>query len=175
MIACSAWTQTTLSNSPTRGTLTQVYRLTDKETEMLIQNPQAVNDAFFHELADSYTDIRQSKKLPFGNYLKVHAVKNKLEYQLIAQNNVTLRFVNNRKDFQFTLTDHLGNQVTRAKVINAKGRKIKYNEQSGLYQKVFIPGRMAMLKWSTMISAIILLMMWRIMTGIIMTGSLEGK
>ncbi|MGN7784055.1 alpha-2-macroglobulin family protein [Niabella sp. 22666] len=134
LIVSSAWSQTTLSNSPTWGALTQVYRLTDKETEILIQNPQGVTDAFFHELADGYTDSRQSKKLPFGNYLRVRPVKNKLEYQLITENNVTLQFVNNRKDFQFTLTDYLGNRVTGARATNAKGKRIKYDPNSGLFK-----------------------------------------
>ncbi len=133
----SGWSQATLSSSATSGSVTQVYRLTDKETELLIKDPKAVTDAFFHNLADSYTHIKQSRKLPFGNYLQVRPVKNKLEYQLITQNNVALQFVNNRKDFQFALTDHLGNRVIRAKVTNAKGKEIKYNERSGLYQYIY--------------------------------------
>lgn len=104
-----------------------------------MRDQKAVTDAFFHDLADSYTDIRHSKKLPFGNYLKVHPVKNKLEYQLIAQNNVGLRFVNNRRDFQFTLTDHLGSRVTQASVTNAKGKRIKYDPNSGLFKSSY-PG-----------------------------------
>ncbi len=133
LIACCVRSQTTLSNSPTWGALTRVYRLTDKETEILVRDPRAVTDFFFHELTDSYTDIKKSKELPFGNYLRVRPVKNKLEYQLIAKNNLELQFINNRKDFQFALSDHLGNKVSPAKVTNAEGRKIKYNRQSGLY------------------------------------------
>lgn len=134
LIVCSARSQTSLSNSLAWGPVTQVYRLTDKETEILIQNPQLVTDGFFHDLADSFTDIRQSKKLPFGNYLRVRPVKNKLEYQLITENNVTLQFVNNHKDFQFTLTDYWGNHVTTAMTTDAKGKKIKYDPYSGLYK-----------------------------------------
>lgn len=139
LIVCSARSQTSLSNSPTWGPVTQVYRLTDKETEGLIKDPNAVTDAFFHDLADSYTDIRQSKKLAFGNYLRVRPVKNKLGYQLITENNVTLQFVNNHKDFQFTLTDYWGNRITGAKVTNAKGKRIKYDPNSGLFKSRY-PG-----------------------------------
>ncbi|MGE9311283.1 alpha-2-macroglobulin family protein [Niabella sp. CJ426] len=134
LIVFSARSQTTLSNSPTWGPVTQMYRLTDKETEILIKDPKAVTDAFFHDLADSYTNVKQSKKLPFGNYLRARPVKNKLEYQLIAQNNVTLQFINNRKDFQFTLTDYWGNRITGAKATNAKGKRIKYDPNSGLFK-----------------------------------------
>lgn len=130
----NGWSQTILSNSPVSGAVTQVYRLNDKETELLIRDPKAVTDAFFHNLADSYTDIRQSQKLPFGNYLRVRPIKNKLQYQLVPRNNVTLQFVNNRKDFQFTLTDLQGNQLTRANVTNANGRKISFSRESGLYK-----------------------------------------
>ncbi|WP_211316384.1 alpha-2-macroglobulin family protein [Niabella yanshanensis] len=134
LVVCCARSQTVLSNSATSGSVNQVYRITDKETEMLIKDPQAVTDAFFHELADSYTHIEQSRKLPFGNYLQVRAIKNKLEYQLIIRNNVSLKFVNDLRNFQFTLTDDLGNPITQATVTDARGKKIKFDSHNGLYK-----------------------------------------
>lgn len=137
--------QTTLTNSRTAGPVTQVYRLTDKETEALINDPKAVTDAFFHTLADTYTEAGKAKRLAFGNYLQVRAVKNNLEYYLLAYNNIRLSFVNNYKDFQFTLADMLGNSITNARPLMGLSRPVAYNKQARLYMAPY-PGKEGFIK-----------------------------
>lgn len=126
--------QNALSNSRTSGIQTQVYQLTDKETEKLIDDPKAVTDAFFHTLVDTYADPVKAKELPYGNYLRLMPVKNKLEYYLITNNNVTLAFINNQKEFQFAVRDLWGNVVPQAKVYTGKGRQLAYHKKRNLYK-----------------------------------------
>lgn len=133
--------QQKLTNSRTAGSYTYIYKLTDKETFSIASatepaSKSVINDGYLHTLVDSFYNVKSHiypKKLPYGNYLEVKAVKNKLVYNLLAENNVSLRIVNNDKDFQFAITDLKGNEVANALVKIGKGKTVKYNQQAKLY------------------------------------------
>lgn len=131
------YAQKKLSSSPQSGAYTFIYKLTDQEAfNVAYRTNSVINDRFFHTLADSFYHAGNkpySRKLPYGNYLYVRAVKNELQYRLQSENNVNLQFINNRKDFQFTLTDLKGNPITDAVVKAGKGKTIRYDKQAGLY------------------------------------------
>lgn len=133
----SLFAQKKLTNSRTAGSYTYIYRLTDKEAFSLAsETNQVLNDGFLHTLVDSFYNVKNSnylKKLPYGNYVQVNPVKNELFYKLIPENNVNLQFINNRKDFQFVITDLMGNVVKDAQVKLGKRKTIKYNDKAGLY------------------------------------------
>lgn len=137
----ASFAQKKLTNSLTSGSYTYIYKLTDKEAFSIasIKEPaskQIVNDDYLHTLVDSFYNVKSNiypKKLPFGNYLEVKAVKNELVYRLLAENNVNLQFINNRNDFQFTVTDLRGNEISDASVKIGKGKTVKYNQQAKLY------------------------------------------
>ncbi|SDK38156.1 TonB-dependent outer membrane receptor, SusC/RagA subfamily, signature region [Pedobacter sp. ok626] len=135
----SLFAQKKLTNSRTAGSYTYIYKLTDKEAFSIASTTKmALNDGFLHTLVDSFYNVKNSnylKKLPYGNYLEVKAVKNALVYKLFAKNNVNLQFINNRKDFQFTVTDLKGNEIPNASVKTGKRKKVKYNRQAKLYVK----------------------------------------
>ncbi|MGJ7032628.1 alpha-2-macroglobulin family protein [Niabella hirudinis] len=131
---CPLWAQNRLSDSRTDGPLTEVYRLTDQETEQLVQRPQQATAAFLHTLADRYdTQKGTAKSLPFGNYLSLKASGNQLYYTLIANGNIRLSFINNQKEFQFTITDLAGVPVTDARVLTPHGKRVRYQKKAHLY------------------------------------------
>jgi len=140
--ACLLWAQNRLSDSRTDGPLTEVYRLTDKETEQLICDPKLATAALLHTLTDRYdTERGVPKFLPFGNYLSVKASGNQLHYTLIAKGNTHLSFINNQKDFQFSLTDLAGRPVTDAQVFTSRGKRLRYNKQAHLYEGHYPKGK----------------------------------
>lgn len=127
--------QNKLSNSAQSGHYTYIYKLTDQEAFTIASSGKKfVNDGFLHTVIDSFYHTKPYiKKLPYGSYLQVRALKNQLDYKLVAENNVNLQFINNKKNFQFTITDLKGNQVKDANVKAGKGKKIAYDHQAGLY------------------------------------------
>lgn len=129
--------QKKLSNSRTQGSFTYIYKLTDKEAFSIASvGKMVLNDALLHTLVDSFYNVKRNshhRKLPYGNYLEVKAVKNELVYRLLAENNVNLQFINNRKDFQFRVTDLKGQQLSDVKVTVGKGKVVKYNTDAQLF------------------------------------------
>lgn len=132
-----SFAQKRLTVSSQSGAYTFIYKLTDQEAFNIASKTKSIiNDSFFHTLVDSFYNANNkpyARKLPYGNYLYVRAVKNELFYRLGPENNVNLQFINNRKDFQFSLTDMKGNLIKDAVVSVGRGRGIKFNEQAGLY------------------------------------------
>jgi TonB-dependent SusC/RagA subfamily outer membrane receptor len=140
LVAITAGTlfaQKKLTNSSNSGTYTYIYKLTDKEAFYIASTAKpGINDGLLHTQIDSFYNDKgagYTKKLPYGNYLYVKAIKNELFYRLVPENNVNLQFINNKKDFQFTVTDLKGNPIPNAGVIAGKGKTIKYNDKAKLY------------------------------------------
>lgn len=129
--------QRKLSHSATMGAYTYIYKLTDRETyEIASKSKSVINDDFFHTLLDSVSNYKlpqAEKKMAFGNYLHVKAMKNKLVYQVVPVYNVNLQFINNRKDFQFIVYDSKGSLIDQAVVTIDKGKTAKYDHLRQLY------------------------------------------
>ncbi|TDO22994.1 alpha-2-macroglobulin family protein [Pedobacter duraquae] len=116
---------------------TYVYKLSNSEAFTLAaKGKDALTDAMMHTLVDSLPadqPKQQLKSLPYGNYLYVHAAGNRLDYHVEPVQNLVFAFVNNTKDFQFSLTDLNGKLVANAEVITGKGSKARYQADSKLY------------------------------------------
>lgn len=133
----SIFAQKNLSNSPTSGAYSFIYKLTDKEAfDITLKSKEIINDSFLHTLVDSFYNVKSNvytKKLPYGNYLQVSPVKNQLVYQQLSVNNVGIQFINNRKDFQFSVTDLKGNALTEPVAVIGKNKKARYDDRLKLY------------------------------------------
>ncbi|RZK42960.1 MAG: hypothetical protein EOO90_04710 [Pedobacter sp.] len=127
--------QQRLNESLASSRLTYIYKLTDSETQNIALRSQSVIDnTYFHTLVDSaLANTPYQKKIPFGNYLQVRAIKYNLHYQLYDVKNVSLEFVNNSHDFQFYVKDLKGNLVEDAKIVIGKNGRVKFNKQTKLY------------------------------------------
>lgn len=131
--------QQRLNNSRQTGYFTYIYRLNDKDMRAIAVNgSKAINDSFFHMLLDSFEIAKKyEKQLPYGNYLYVSAIKNKLNYSLVDQRNVDIAMVNNLHKLQFYVKDKKGSLIGDAKVELGNGQKVAYNKQAQLYQTGF--------------------------------------
>ncbi|MDQ8006579.1 MAG: alpha-2-macroglobulin family protein [Pedobacter sp.] len=129
--------QNKLSKSKQVGEVTAVYKINDKEVVSILKDKK-VNDDFFHTLTstDYYKEYRK-KDLPFGNYLMVSASGGYLNTSLKTQNNVSLQFINNQKDFQFYIADVKGNLVENAVVEIDGKRKAQYDSKAKLYRSTY--------------------------------------
>lgn len=137
LFSTAAFSQTKLSSSRESGRFTYVYRITDQEAyEIAAKSSSVIDDSFLHTLVDSFyyaPGSRYTKNLEYGNYLHVRPVKSRFQYELIPVYNANLHFVNNRKDFQLSVTDLRGNPVTDAEVYAGKNKKVNYDPAAHLY------------------------------------------
>ncbi|MBE9602044.1 carboxypeptidase-like regulatory domain-containing protein [Pedobacter sp. MC2016-24] len=134
----AVFAQKKLSSSREAAYYTYIYQIKDHEAFAIASKSSAiVQESFLHSRIDSfYTDSAKplNRKLPFGNYLYVTAVQNKLTYTLKPVQNVNLEFINNRKEFQFMVTDLKGNRIDDAEVKIGKGKTVKFDAKAGLYK-----------------------------------------
>jgi TonB-dependent SusC/RagA subfamily outer membrane receptor len=131
--------QQTLSNSSTSGKYTYIYQLSDQEmTAIAKQGKAAINDSYLHRLVDSFPiGKKYHKSLAFGNYLYATPIKNQWEFSLQDEKNVEIAFVNDKKHFQLFVKDLKGNLVSDATVFSTKGKRLKYNRTTHLYEGRF--------------------------------------
>ena len=136
VINSKALAQKNLTNSRTSSYYTYIYKLTDKESFAVAAESNAViNDGYMHTLVDSFYTDRGSykKRLPYGNYLYVSVKESELNYNFVAESNVTLQFINNKNDFQFAISDLKGNPVKNADVIVGKRKSARYDRKANVY------------------------------------------
>ncbi len=112
---------------------TFVYKLTNAEAEALYKKQQPTQ-AFCHSLHTLYPSdsARFQKELPVGHYLEVRTVQDKLQYELISINNMSLHLLNNQRDLIFTISDQEGNEVADAKV-KIRNRNVPFNKKDNAY------------------------------------------
>jgi len=131
--------QQKLSSSKTFGHYTYIYQLTDKEMlSIALDGNLVINDSYLHTKIDSFKiATKYPRKLPFGNYLYATPVKNKWQYSLNDHKNVEIAFVNDQKHFQFYVKDLKGNLIRNAEVQIGKGKKVAYDQTTGLYKSSY--------------------------------------
>lgn len=135
--AVNVLAQNKLSRSKQTSVATFVYKITDAEVLSVLKDKK-VNENFYHSLisSDYYREYKK-KDLPFGNYLFVNASGGFLNSSLESENNVSLQFINNQKDFQFYILDLKGNLVSNAGV-EVDGKKVtRYDEKAKLYRSAY--------------------------------------
>ncbi len=140
LLAClNVVAQQKLSNSKTSGDYTYIYQLTDKEMfDIALADKYAINDSYLHTKVDSFKiATKYSGKLPYGNYLYATPIKNRWEYKLQDHKNVEIAFVNDQRHFQFYVKDLKGNLIKDAEVHIGKGKKVAYDQVTGLYKSSY--------------------------------------
>ncbi|RZK76990.1 MAG: hypothetical protein EOO92_13705, partial [Pedobacter sp.] len=126
-----------ISKSRTSSYYTYIYKLTDKEAYMAVENP--ANDSFLHTLVDSfYTDKGYMKLLLPGNYIYASAASGEMKYHFKPVNNVLISTVNITGSLQVTISNLSGEPVGNATVLLQHKRRFSYDAKSMLYS---IPSR----------------------------------
>ncbi|HKG08021.1 MAG TPA: alpha-2-macroglobulin family protein, partial [Pedobacter sp.] len=137
----AAYGQKRLSTSRTTSTYTYIYKLTDEESFRIASNPRLqIDDSFMHTLVDSfYTDSKRvyAKRLPYGNYLDVKAIKGSLQYRLRTLSNVNLQIVGHEDRFQFAVIDQRGKLIQNGDVTTGQHRNTRFDPRTGLYNAAY--------------------------------------
>jgi TonB-dependent SusC/RagA subfamily outer membrane receptor len=136
LVSGSLFAQKKLITSRTSGYYTHIYKLTDHEAYTIAAgSKKAINDGFMHTPVDSFstTGYPSSKKLPYGNYLYVQPVGNRLEYEVVPVPNTYVHFADNRKDFRCVVTDLSGQLIREAEVAIGKSKKADFDRSSNFY------------------------------------------
>ena len=102
-LICQA--QKPLTNSRQSSYYTYIYKLKPEDVLRFYQHPDKdLDDKVLHNPIDSFKtddDRFWENNLPAGNYLKVYAEKNRLEYKLIENHSVYLKLMSNDYDLRF--------------------------------------------------------------------------
>ncbi|MCW5910455.1 MAG: hypothetical protein KIT62_05245 [Cyclobacteriaceae bacterium] len=112
---------------------TFVYKLTNPEAEKLHKN-QKPSQAYCHSLHTLYpTDsARFQNELPVGHYLVLKTISDKLHYELVSVNNISLHLLHNQRDLLFTVSDRGGEEVKNAKA-EIRNRNIAYSKKDNVF------------------------------------------
>lgn len=131
-----SWAQKPLTNSRKSSVYTYIYRLDDESTLLFLKGKQKEikNEVLKDQVAKYLTDRPESVTLAPGNYLKVVAVGNELQYRLIQKHTALLLLFENGLDTRFILTDNYNNEINDAQVSAGAGNKqILYDTQAQTY------------------------------------------
>ncbi|MFB9845012.1 alpha-2-macroglobulin family protein [Mucilaginibacter ginsenosidivorans] len=126
--------QKLLTPSRQRSYYTFIYKLEPDEVMRFYGKAEKLMpEKMMHKLVDSFkTDERWRNYLPSGNYLKVFAEKNVLQYKLIENHSADLKLLHNTGDISFSLVNRQGERVSDA-VVHIKHELVPFDSKSGLY------------------------------------------
>lgn len=85
-----------------------------------------------HPVDSFKTDKRWNNELPAGNYFKVHAEQNQLQYVEVNNHSAFINILSKANDLRFILIDKKGKPIADA-AVTLNGHRISYDAQAGLY------------------------------------------
>jgi len=134
------YAQKPLCNSRQSSYYTYIYKLKPEDVLKFYKNPgKAPDQNILHQPVDSFKtdkEILWINRLPAGNYLEVHAEKNKLNYELVENHSAWLKLIQNDHDLRFALFDHQGKSIKDAQVL-VNDKKLAYDERIGLFKTAY--------------------------------------
>jgi TonB-dependent SusC/RagA subfamily outer membrane receptor len=117
LIACSnAFAQRPLTTSRQSSYYTYIYKLNSTDVLAFYKTPEKpIDEKLLHNPVDSFRTFAYWKNtLPPGNYLRVFAEKNKLNYKLIENRSAFVKLIKNSHELRFILVDVNGNRIESA-------------------------------------------------------------
>lgn len=119
-----AYAQKPLTNSRQSSYYTYIYKLTPEEVLSYYKNPKKrLDENILQNPIDSFkTDksVYWENNLPVGNYLKVYADKNTLNYELLENHNAFFKLLTNNYDIRFVFTDKEKGIIPEKVMVNNK-------------------------------------------------------
>ncbi|AYL94768.1 carboxypeptidase-like regulatory domain-containing protein [Mucilaginibacter celer] len=129
-----AYAQKPLTPGRQSSYYTYIYKITADDVLKFYQHPNKKPDEkILHNPVDSFkTDGRWENTLPPGNYMKIVARHNKLDYSLIENRSANLKILANNYDLRFVLVDKQGKAIDNADA-QINNTSIPFDAKSGLY------------------------------------------
>jgi hypothetical protein len=129
--------QKPLTNSRQSSYFTYIYGLKAEDVLRFYKHPgEKADENILHNPIDSFKTDSENywiNKLPAGNYLKVYAEKNQLQYKLIENHTAFLRLIENGNDLRFIFLDRKRNLISNA-VVYVNNKLTPYDAANGLYK-----------------------------------------
>ncbi|MBD1366375.1 carboxypeptidase-like regulatory domain-containing protein [Mucilaginibacter sp. ZT4R22] len=134
LFTCSAFAQRPLTKSRQSSYYTYIYKLNSADLLGFYKAPEKpFDDKLFRNPVDSFvTDKYWENTLPPGNYVKVHAEQNKLQYAVIENHSAFLKLFTGKYEHRFALTDKKGSYISNA-IVLLNGKKVAYDANSGTW------------------------------------------
>ncbi|TFF36016.1 alpha-2-macroglobulin family protein [Mucilaginibacter psychrotolerans] len=135
LVVCeTVFAQRPLTNSRQSSYYTYIYKLRAEEVLAFYKSPEKpFDDKALRNPVDSFpTDKYWENVLPPGNYLKVHAEQNKLQYKVIENHSAFLKLFTGKYEHRFALTDKKGNYINDATVL-LNGKKVSHDIATGTW------------------------------------------
>jgi len=119
--------------SRTSSYVTQVYKITNDETDLLLKK-HLVDESFFHDWVLTYpSDSTLKGELPTGHYLHVRSVSDKLEIELESVNNLSMKILDNSRDLLLVFQDSQGKELDQVHA-QVKGKRVPFDTKLGVYR-----------------------------------------
>ncbi|MFC0516425.1 carboxypeptidase-like regulatory domain-containing protein [Mucilaginibacter angelicae] len=130
----AAFAQKPLTPSRQSSYYTYIYKMPAEDVLKFYLYPnKSPDEKMLHNPVDSFkTDSRWENTLPMGNYLKVCAQKNRINYTLIENHSAYLQLLKNNYDTRFIITDAAGNKINGARV-TIKNKQVPFDDKTGSY------------------------------------------
>lgn len=113
---------------------TYIYKLTAQQADKIYKKgTDKIGEDCFSQLLDSFaTDKRYKRRLMSGHYLYVKTINNRLDLEVISENNVEINILNNNRDLSIIVNDYRGNVITDAS-LKIGNRSIRFNPKTKTY------------------------------------------
>lgn len=126
--------QQPLSQSKRTSTYKFIYKISASEAlELYKSNLHKIKEGVLYNLIDSFHINNEVPKLVNGNYILVHAVGNRLNYELLTIGDLQLKLVNNKRDLAVALHHSDGKNINEA-TVTLKNRKLTYDPKTETYR-----------------------------------------
>ena len=112
----SASAQNALSKSPRGSAEVFVYKLTRENLRDIHINKKEIDESILHTFIASYPVNGNIPELPRGNYVKVQAKENSIEYSDLIIDNLHYINISNEESLMIYLTDTLDNIISDATI-----------------------------------------------------------
>ena len=118
-------------------TTTFIFKLKTAEVRELFNNPEKLNETYFHSLVDSSSTRKFpviSQPYPHGHYLLANASGEVVNVLLESVNTISAVVLPNRRDLLLQVYDSLGQEIRNA-LVTVANKEVPFNSKKGGYFK----------------------------------------
>ncbi len=128
------YAQKPLTSSRQSSYYTYIYKLKPEDVLSFYMHPgKDPDEKILRNPIDSFkTDKYWENNLPPGNYLKVYAEENRLQYKLIENHTAFLKLMPNDYNLRFIFLDRKENVITNV-IARVNNKPVPYDAKRGLY------------------------------------------
>lgn len=120
---------------PVQSHQTLVYKLTNEQAQEIYAHPNAnfeLKETYLNNLVDSFY-LASDRKQNNGHFLLVNVLYDEVIAQLESKNSITVKAINNKRDFAVQVADSLGQSIDNAAVMFVD-KRVSFDKKTKLYR-----------------------------------------